>query len=440
VKTYAGLPLSRLGVQRLHPQVRQQWGGQRAFYSPAYDVLHRFIRRVNIEDQVSLPAAGEYHADTSELVQMLQAGHCGVRLSEQEWQRIVTWIDLNGPCHGEWASVAQPPEQADRKRRDIARRYAGSGAGPGAGARSPALRVQASGSKTVRRSADDTPGPSPEKPSESLPSGPGPWGVRGLTPCDIAVKPFADGPRERKIDLGEGVTIRLVRVPAGHMSWVDAQTTMTANISEFWMGACEVTNAQLRRFDPSHRSGLFTKRHDDINGPGIRLDGDDQPAVRVSWRQATAFCERLSKRTGRQFSLPTEHQWEWACRAGAKTEFSFGPRDADFSPHANLADASLARPGKATGGLELLLDIPCETRCDDGAVATAPVGRYKPNAWGLYDMHGNAAEWTLTPSGAKRVVRGGSFYDRPHRSTSGFRLAYPEWQRVHDVGFRMVAP
>ncbi len=429
VKTYAGLPLSRLGVQRLHPQVRQQWGGERAFYSPAYDVLHRFIRRVNIEDQVSLPAAGEYHADTSELVQMLQAGHCGVRLSKQEWQRIVTWIDLNGPCHGTWASVAQPPEQADRKRRDIARRYAGLNAVPDAGARSPA----------VRRSADDTPGPSPEKPSESLPSGPGPWGLRGLTPCDIAVKPFADGPRERTIDLGQGVKLMLVRVPAGHMSWVDAQTTMTANITEFWMGACEVTNAQLRRFDPSHRSGLFTKRHDDINGPGIRLDGDDQPAVRVSWRQATAFCEWLSERTGRQFSLPTEDQWEWACRAGAKTEFSFGPRGADFSPHANLADASLSRPGKATGGLELLLDIPCETRFDDGVVAAAPVGRYKPNAWGLYDMHGNAAEWTLTSSGVKRVVRGGSFYDRPYRATSGFRLAYPEWQRVHDVGFRVVS-
>ena len=89
----------------------------------------------------------------------------------------------------------------------------------------------------------------------------------------------------------------------------------------------------------------------------------------------------------------------------------------------------------------------------DGAVVTQAVGRYPANAWGLFDMAGNAAEWTRSayrpypynvadgredPSaGGTKVVRGGSFYDRPERARSGFRLNYPPWQRVYNVGFRV---
>jgi formylglycine-generating enzyme required for sulfatase activity len=196
------------------------------------------------------------------------------------------------------------------------------------------------------------------------------------------------------------------------------------------------------------------KRSLDNNGPGIAQNEAQQPAVRVSWQQAMAFCRWLSEETGMQVSLPTEAQWEYACRAGTATPLSYGEVTDDFSPFANMADAAIDRLYTVTGGVVVLQDIPSDTRFDDKAVATAAVGNYRPNTWGLHDMHGNAAEWTrssyqpypyreddgpaATSASDRKVVRGGSFYDRPHRCRSAFRLSYPAWQRVHNVGFRIV--
>jgi formylglycine-generating enzyme required for sulfatase activity len=247
----------------------------------------------------------------------------------------------------------------------------------------------------------------------------------------------------------------------------------------FWIGACEVTNEQLRRFDDGHNSGYFMQRYPGMNGPGLSLNGAGQPAVRVSWRQAMGFCRWLSERTGTTVSLPTEAEWEYACRAGTATPLAYGPTRADFSAWANMADRTLAMPPSVTGGLGTSLtghvkqgqkpnirgilleavsggNFRCDARFDDGCVATAPVGQYRANAWGLHDMHGNAAEWTRSayrPSPCaedgddggrhdggweRKVVRGGSWIDRPSRCRSAFRLDYPEWQRVHNVGFRVV--
>ncbi|MFH1268556.1 MAG: formylglycine-generating enzyme family protein, partial [Planctomycetota bacterium] len=270
----------------------------------------------------------------------------------------------------------------------------------------------------------------------------------------------AEGAWEKIVELGEGVTLKLVRIPAGEFVMgstggeVDEYPVARVSIARpFWMSACEITNEQFRRFDPSHEPGVFSKRSLDVNGPGIALDGPRQPVVRVSWQQAMEFCRWLSEEAGVRFVLPTEAQWEYACRAGSSTDLFFGALGADFSGRANLADKTLSQIHTHTGGLVVLQEIPSDAGFDDGALVTADVAGYRPNAWGLYDMHGNAAEWTLsgyepypyqddqrnspTLSG-RRVVRGGSFYDRAKRSRSAFRLSYPAWQRVHNVGFRVV--
>ena len=175
-----------------------------------------------------------------------------------------------------------------------------------------------------------------------------------------------------------------------------------------------------------------------------------------------AYCRWLSQRTGLEFTLPTEAQWEWACRAGSAGPFYYGSLDQDFSLWANLADASFAMGNnridkQETGGVEhLVLEGAAlsERRFNDQSRVTAPVGSFQPNAWGLFDMHGNAAEWTLSEyraypyrdddgrndskAAGRKVVRGGSFFDRPARSQASYRLAYPCWQRVFNVGFRVV--
>jgi formylglycine-generating enzyme required for sulfatase activity len=269
-----------------------------------------------------------------------------------------------------------------------------------------------------------------------------------------------------EIDLGEGVTMRMALVPSGEFvlggsaAYADERPLGRAVIQRpFWMGTVEVTNEQYRRFDPLHESGaesmLWLKwSWEDY----ARLDRAGQPVCRVSWNEADAFCRWLSKRTGKRFALPSEAQWEWACRAGTETPWSFGPPGADSSPFANLADTSLhdfTEWPRTTpfARLELVRQFHAVDPVHDGSRVSAEVGSYQPNAWGLYDMHGNVGEWTESAyrpypfraddpghadPEARRVVRGGSWFDRADLARSGCRTSYWPWQRVFDVGFRVV--
>jgi formylglycine-generating enzyme required for sulfatase activity len=174
-----------------------------------------------------------------------------------------------------------------------------------------------------------------------------------------------------------------------------------------------------------------------------------------------AFCRWLSEKTGKPCTLPTEAEWEWACRAGTDTALSYGGLDTDFSGHANLADLSIRKLAVSGVNPQPIANpspyqdfVPKEARFNDQEKLMANVGKYRPNAFGLYDMHGNVGEWTRTTyrpypyreddgrsafsDTGKKVVRGGSWHDRPKRGRAGFRQAYRTYQPVFDVGFRVI--
>ena len=454
VQNYQGSPLSDLGASRLDPELQPKFascesthrniGTIKMRYTPAYEALIPFIRRVNVEDHVGLHVPGEYHAGTSELIQMLEKGHHNVELDDEAWDRLVTWIDLNGPCHGTWGDVADIPCDIDKRRRELALKYGGPKDDPEAVYATPRYE----GAPIVPEQEEAQPAP------VTLAGWP-------VTEEEAAKRQQSGGPWKKTIDLGSGLRLDLVRVPAGKFVMGDTQGEVDERAQsevaiprDLWMSTCEISNEQFRRFKADHFSGYFMKRSLDINGPGISMDEVKQPAVRVSWTEAVDFCRWLSAQTGLRFRLPTEAEWEYACRAGSGSPLAYGSVDADFSKHANLADAAVAKLHTVTGGVIVLQDIPADERYDDGAIATSAVGSYQPNTWGLHDMHGNAAEWTLSTyatypyraddgrnnvvTDGRKVVRGGSFYDRPKRCRSSFRLSYPAWQKVHNVGFRVV--
>jgi formylglycine-generating enzyme required for sulfatase activity len=259
----------------------------------------------------------------------------------------------------------------------------------------------------------------------------------GFTPEEARRQQLASVPGtmagpELRIDLAAEVTLRLMRIPAASSG------------PPFWMGATEITNRQYACFDPSHDSRL---EHGEflqfsIRERGYPLNAPDQPVVRVSQRKAMAFCEWLSQETGRQFTLPTESQWEFAARAGTTTALWYGDLGDDFSTAANLSDAT--HHSRPTFGWSLPSGAipgwrPARTDVDDKHRVSAPVASFAANAFGLHDMAGNVAEWTRLADGTTdAIARGGSWQDTPDRATSTIRVPYHPHQNVVDVGFRVI--
>jgi len=434
-------------------------GGRDAgLFSVAYAELHRFVRRPGMESDYHMLAPLEYHADTTQIVQMLAKGHNGVCLDDEAWDRVITWIDLNAPYHGTWTEIAGPKRvnRLARRRRELMKRYANLDVDFEAIPQTPKYPTE-----------PVMPRPTPKMSANGKDvTCPGwPFDAR-----EAKRRQAAAGQCERPIELGGGIKLDLIRVPAGEFvmgdptGHPDERPLARVKIARpFWMGRAEVTNEQYARFDPSHDSRVESKLAMQFGVRGFYVNGPRQPVVRVSWVRAMAFCEWLTARTNLKFALPTEAQWEYACRAGTATPFFYGDLNTDFARFANLADAKLrefvchpykkhVEPYKNPRKYDDW--IPKDPRFNDGGFVSEDVGKYQPNAWGLRDMHGNVSEWTRStfkpypyrdddgrndPSAAaNRVVRGGSWRDRPKRARSAFRLAYRPYQGVYHVGFRVV--
>jgi len=411
-------------------------------FTPSYCALHPYVRRPGPESDYFLQKPLEYHASVSELTQMLSKGHHGVELDREAWDRLFTWIDLNVPDHGTWHEHRGGHSDREARRLEMRTLFANRPENP-----------------------EEYPTPPPERPDFVKPAT-----VPEQKPKKLNVRnwPFGTAEAQRlqaavgletevQIELAEGITMDLALVPAGEFvmgsfdGYPDEYPQTSVRIDKpFYMGKFEVTNEQFAAFDPTHDVGYISIFNKDHSSRGVAVDRQRQPVIRLSYDRAVAFCNWLSQKTGEGVSLPTEAQWECACRAGTDTPMYYGDSDADFGRFANLADQQLNNLTRRDSPNW----IPTIDRTNDNAVVTGDVGRYTPNAWGLYDMHGNVAEWTRTAyrpypynprdgrdapntTGAK-VVRGGSFYDRPKRARSAFRQSYPSWQKVFNAGFRVV--
>jgi sulfatase modifying factor 1 len=250
--------------------------------------------------------------------------------------------------------------------------------------------------------------------------------ILGLDPVEAQAPPTTGSVREPLTGM------ELVPIPEGCLDLGDLDVGIVEQVcvDAFLLGRTEVTNAQFRQFRPDHRSGLYD---------GRSLDGDDQPAVKVSWRDAVAFAEWLSGRAGSRFRLPTEAEWEHAARGGTRTARFWGADEENAARYANLKDRQEASlPG-------------------DGYAVTAPVGRLAANPFGLHDMLGNASEWVLDSyvagadrygavrrnprvvvEGPLRVRRGGSFDDPLRIVRTSSRDFYAADLAVPQTGFRLV--
>jgi formylglycine-generating enzyme required for sulfatase activity len=254
------------------------------------------------------------------------------------------------------------------------------------------------------------------------------------------------------------LAITLVKIPEGSFEMGTPSEEVERNSNEgpqhevslqkFWMGQTPITQAQWREVASwQEQEGEHWGR--EINPNPSRFsdqgDSDNRPVEQVSWFDAMEFCNRLSQRTGRVYTLPSEAQWEYACRAGSTTPFHFGttitPELANYNGNYTYANGPKGVHREQT----------------------TPVASFPANAWGLHDMHGNVREWCLdhwhriyegAPSNGSawldpvkseeednkksRLLRGGSWVDVPGGCRSALRGRSRPGSAYFLVGFRVV--
>jgi formylglycine-generating enzyme required for sulfatase activity len=243
-------------------------------------------------------------------------------------------------------------------------------------------------------------------------------------------------------DLGNGIILDMVQTPGGRFMMGAAKGEEGASDDEFpqhevrveafAIGKFAVTQAQWKAI------ANLSKVKIDLNPDPANFKGANRPIEQVSWNEAIEFCDRLSRKTQKTYRLPSEAQWEYACRAGTTTPFHFGetitPKLANYNGNYLYAKA-------AKGEYR-------ETTID--------VGSFPPNAFGLYDMHGNVWEWCMDTwhssydrapndgsawidkSAETRLIRGGSWLNYPHNCRSAVRNHLDPAHRVNGLGFRVI--
>jgi len=304
------------------------------------------------------------------------------------------------------------------------------------------------------------------------------------------------GEKQIAVDLGGSVKLKMVLIPAGEFKMGSGESSeataaffnktypdnplpadffrnehpqhLVRITKPFYLGTYHVTLGQFRQFvadtkyvtdaekgekpgasvwDPVTTKFVFKENYSWRN-PDFEQT-DEHPVVNVSWNDAAAFCKWLSKKESKTYRLPTEAEWEYACRAGTTTRYYTGDDFEALVTVANVADAALK------------VKFPTHKyalKTSDGYAFTSPVGSFKPNAFGLYDMHGNAWQWCADLYGAQyyaaspaddptgpesgdrggnRVIRGGSWDFRPASTRSAKRRGFNPDTRYSFLGFRV---
>ena len=245
------------------------------------------------------------------------------------------------------------------------------------------------------------------------------WKAVTPTPSPSPTPERPDTGYTEKIDLGQGVILEMVYIRGGDFQMGDngfdwSKPVHSVTLGDFWIGKYEVTQKQWQAVMG--------------NNPSYFKSDDNLPVEQVSWNECQDFCRKLSEKTGKRFTLPTESQWEYSCRAGSNTRFCFGDSDSG------------------------LRDYAWYTSNSDNE--THSVGQKNPNQWGLYDMHGNVWEWCqdwygnyssgsqMNPKGAdtgsSRVLRSGSCFDDASSCRSASRGIYVPSFGNNLLGLRLV--
>ncbi len=236
----------------------------------------------------------------------------------------------------------------------------------------------------------------------------------------VQAKPLApESLRPPIVNLKGGVKLELLPIPGGAFDmgsneYDDEKPIHRVTVAPFYLGKFQVTQAQWLAVMGGENPSRFK--------------GDDLPVERVSWEDAVRFCETLSAQTGRVFRLPSEAEWEYACRAGSSGKWCFGDDEKLLKQYAWYDENSGSK--------------------------THPVGQKRANEFGLFDMHGNVWEWCADwygdyassnqtdssgpTTGKSRVLRGGSWYNYSRNCRSAVRVNYSPGYRLVNVGFRVV--